>query len=69
MLAMKEKCATCQNDIALYKKYLNWKLNKESFEICIRCYKMTKSKTNEKIDSPEAMVVTSSIATTRGQCF
>ena len=64
-LAMKGKCATCQKDIALYKKYQNGKLNKEAFKMCIGCHKKTKpaTKSNEENDTSEASAVMSFIGT------
>ena len=41
-LALKGKCADCQKEIHLYKKYASGKLNKDAFKVCNGCYRKTK---------------------------
>ena len=39
---MRGKCASCKDEIFLYKRFQNGKVNKDAFKVCITCYKKWK---------------------------
>ena len=52
-LALKGKCADCQKEIHLYKKYASGKLNKDAFKVCNGCYRKTKPSDSKKENNNE----------------
>ena len=41
-LALKGKCAKCNKEIPIYKRYDSGKINKKAFKLCAHCYKESK---------------------------
>ena len=60
-LAMKGKCAKCAEEINLYTRYRNGKMNRDPFTCCLKCHRIERDKQQGKDKDSENSAVSNFI--------